>query len=274
MLTTSCVIIAHGRLGHLDHVLAGLGRQSTPPDEVVVVAMGDPAVEEMAAAEKVVTVVGTVPHQRGSPLPLAGARNRGAAISTGDLIVFLDVDCIPARDLVADYRRHHRPGLLMGSVRYLPPGVPDPTGRVDDTSLRRHGRAHPARPEPAAVERTDRFELFWSLNFAIERRSWDELGGFDERYHGYGGEDTDFAFQARKRGAAAWFVPGAEAFHQYHPTSDPPVEHLRDIVANASRFYRKWGEWPMTGWLEAFAEAGLIRWEPDSIALAADEVSR
>lgn len=267
MLTTTCVIIARGRLDHLEQVLCGLARQTSPPHEVLVVAMGDPRVEQMAVAAEVVTTVTSVPCQSGDPLPLARARNRGASEAGGDLLIFLDVDCIPARNLVADYQRQHRPGLLMGTVRYLPPGVSGPAALADDASLRRLGRAHPARPEPATMTRTHRFELFWSLNFAIERRSWDAVGGFDEGYRGYGGEDTDFAFEARSRGAEAWFLPGAEAFHQHHSTNDPPVEHLHDIVTNASRFHRKWGEWPMRSWLEAFASEGLIRWEPDSISL-------
>ena len=40
--------------------------------------------------------------------------------------------------------------------------------------------------------------LFWSLNFAVRRTVWDELGGFDEGFGGYGGEYTDLAFTARQ----------------------------------------------------------------------------
>jgi hypothetical protein len=267
MTTTSCVIIARGRLDHLRRVLVGLGRQTVEPDEVVVVAMGDPEVETLAAAHAVVTAVESVPCPPGDPLPLARARNHGASSTSGELLVFLDVDCIPARALVADYHHHRRPGLLMGTVRYLPPGVPSATGTWDDQGLRQHGRPHGARPVPTTPERTDRYELFWSLNFAVERATWEAVGGFDEGYRGYGGEDTDFAFEARRRGVDAWFLPGAEAFHQHHPVSSPPVEHLGEIVINAERFHHKWGTWPMTGWLEAFVAAGLITWTDDSIDL-------
>jgi hypothetical protein len=41
------------------------------------------------------------------------------------------------------------------------------------------------------------------------------------------------------------------------------VEHLHDIVANATIFHRRWGWWPMPGWLDAFAALGLIHWDPD-----------
>ena len=54
------------------------------------------------------------------------------------------------------------------------------------------------------------------------------------------------------------WIGGAHAFHQFHPTADPPVAHVDDIVRNARIFYRRWGWWPMEGWLDAFEESGLI----------------
>jgi N-acetylglucosaminyl-diphospho-decaprenol L-rhamnosyltransferase len=50
--------------------------------------------------------------------------------------------------------------------------------------------------------------------------------------------------------------------HQDHDSSTPPREHLREIVPNAHRFRARWGRWPMKGWLRAFADEGLVRWEP------------
>lgn len=272
-MRVSCCTIARGRPDHLHRVLVGLGRQTRPPDEVVVVSMGDDDVISAATASPVVTATDRIEVAPGAPLPLAAARNRAAEVATGDLVVFLDVDCIPAERLVADHLAHARPGLLMGTVRYLPPGVPSTLDGWSDDDLRRAGKAHPARPAPRRLLRTDRYELFWSLDFACDRATWRALGGFDEGYRGYGGEDTDLAFEARRRGVPAWFVPGAEAFHQHHPVHDPPVQHLVDIVANARRFHAKWGTWPMTGWLEAFAEKGLVRWDGGELALA-DGVGR
>lgn len=46
--------------------------------------------------------------------------------------------------------------------------------------------------------------------------------------------------------------------------SDPPVEHLDDILRNGALFRRRWGRWPMTGWLEAFASAGLVSHDPST----------
>jgi N-acetylglucosaminyl-diphospho-decaprenol L-rhamnosyltransferase len=89
------------------------------------------------------------------------------------------------------------------------------------------------------------------------------IGGFDERYVGYGGEDTDYALRARRASVGLVWVGGAWAYHQHHPVSDPPREHLAEIVRNARLFRERWGRWPMEGWLRAFAAAGSVDWDPD-----------
>ena len=56
---------------------------------------------------------------------------------------------------------------------------------------------------------------------------------------------------------------GAAAYHQWHLTQSPPVRHLDDIVRNAAIFADRWGWWPMQGWLGAFAQQGLVRWDEE-----------
>lgn len=265
-LSVSCCVIAKGRHHHLTRLLDGLSRQTTAPDETVIVSMGDPAIVDVARRSGLDTRVSVLDVPAEASLPLAAARNRAARIATGDLLVFLDVDCIPDPDLVVDHRAHARPGLLMGTVRYLPPGVPGALEGFCFDELEAVGETHVARPAVTEVERAPA-ELFWSLDFAATRETWCELGGFDERFVGYGGEDTDLGFTARQKGIAIWSIPGATAYHQHHETHDPPVQHLVDIVANARCFRAKWGVWPMRGWLRAFADRGLVRWGSDDIEL-------
>jgi hypothetical protein len=151
----------------------------------------------------------------------------------------------------------HRDALLCGPVTYLPPphdvdGYP--------VSLEHLINPHPARPAPRdgdIIPSTD-YELFWSLSFALAASTWRQIGGFCERYRGYGGEDTDFAQTVRAAGVPMRWVGGAHAFHQFHPVSDPPVEHVHDIVRNAKIFHQRWGWWPMSNWLNAFEQRGLI----------------
>jgi GT2 family glycosyltransferase len=249
--------------------LDGLRDSVVAPDHHVVVAVDDDEVEQAVRPYRghpsVVPLHATTPR-----LPMAAARNLGArtAIETGaELLIFLDVDCIPAPNLVGRYvcaaeDSEHRDSLLCGPVTYLRPPGPD---GYDLASLPGMIDPHPARPAPddgVILASTDH-RLFWSLSFAVTAEVWQRVGGFCTRYTGYGGEDTDYGQKAAAASVPMRWVGGAHAFHQHHPISDPPVEHVADIVRNAHTFHERWGWWPMEGWLDAFEGLGLIRRQQD-----------
>jgi hypothetical protein len=261
-MTTAVITLVAGRHTHLRRQQWGLSVQTRRPDLVVVVCMDDPVAAAAATAGPLPGPVLTVPVPvRDGRLPLAAARNAGAAAALAAgaaTLVFLDVDCIPSAGLVARYGEVATDGVLhCGGIRYL--SAAESELPITGFHLGRlAGSEHPARPEPAAgsVDSAD-WQLFWSLSFAVAAPTWRRLGGFDERYAGYGGEDTDFAYRAHRAGIGLRWEAGATAFHQFHPTRTPPVDHLADIVRNANLFFDSHGFFPMTGWLAAFAERGL-----------------
>ena len=51
----------------------------------------------------------------------------------------------------------------------------------------------------------------------------------------------------------------ARAYHQYHPISDPPVEHLDDLLRNGAIYATRWGHWPMAGWFAELERLGHVR---------------
>ena len=71
--------------------------------------------------------------------------------------------------------------------------------------------------------------------------------------------DTDFGQRARAAGVDLARVGGADAFHQHHAVSRPPVEHVDDILRNGCVFQDRWGWWPMEGWLGEMEALGLVR---------------
>ncbi len=261
-MTTALITIAHGRHDHLRGQRRAAARLATTPDVTVVVAIDDPQLAGVVGEE--VVVVPIAGHPDG--LPLAAARNAGAetALAAGaDLLVFLDVDCLPGPDLIDGYAAAARTAagstaLLCGPVAYLPP--PPPGVGYDLDTLAAHP-FHPARPAPAdgRLETGGDHRLFWSLSFAVTAPTWARIGGFCTDYVGYGAEDTDFGLLAARSGVDLVWVGGAAAYHQWHSTSKPPVQHLDDILRNGRVFAERWGWWPMEGWLTEFAERGLVR---------------
>jgi GT2 family glycosyltransferase len=267
-MRTAVITIVAGRDLHLARQHEGLQRLTVAADVRVVVAM-DPA-QTQAIRSICGRSTQVVALQRLEPrLPLARARNAGArhALAAGaELLVFLDADCIPAPDLVSGYREAAtRTGraLLCGPVAYLPPAPP---GGYRIGELAGLAAPHPARPAPTGGEliRHGDHRLFWSLSFATRARTWRGLGGFCERYRGYGAEDTDLGQLARARGVELCWIGGAHAYHQHHPTAEPPVQHVDEILCNAAIFHDRWGWWPMRGWLDAFAARGLVEFDERS----------
>lgn len=261
--------IQRGRHVHLGRQAAAVAALRRGPDRYVIVSMDTAPPPEVPGAEVVSLPVGD-----GEPLPLAAARNRAMrALGDVDLAILLDVDCLPGPALVERYAEAAGGEVLLaGPVGRLGP-IPDDRARPRPEELAAARAAPGPRPvpPPGTVVREPRMELFWSLSFAVRPAVHARIGGFDEGYVGYGAEDTDYAFRAREAGVGLSWVGGAWAYHQHHPVSSPPREHVRDIVRNAARFRARWGRWPMEGWLGAFAAEGLVDWDPtgDTLALRA-----
>lgn len=264
MTGLSVLTLVKNREAHLQQLVEGLRRSRRPPEELVVVDMSDTPVEIGPTAWPVRVI-----RLETDGLPLAAARNLAARRAQGDVLVFLDVDCIPGAEVlgalaqaVADTR-----ALVCAEVLYL--GPDDARGAWTETDLMRRAAPHPVRPFPASGLMTEPNPgLFWSLAFGVTAAGFQALGGFDEGYTGYGAEDTDFGFKAHATGTPLILMGGAPVFHQHHDVYDPPLQHFDALVRNARLFHTRWGVWPMEGWLDALAARGLVDWSPDRLTVA------
>ncbi|WP_316738577.1 glycosyltransferase family 2 protein [Pedobacter aquatilis] len=256
MSRISLVTLVKNRQVALQNMIKGVLIGSWIPDEMVIVHMSEKPYSLEDGGLKIRQVVLDIPG-----LPLAAARNFAVQNARFENIVFLDADCIPAKDLLSKYSEaFSRQALLSGRTRYLPIDAMqcgEIFAHLEDLS----------HPDPVRSEKGQYpYEQFWSLNFGCSKSIYKKIGGYDEGFTGYGAEDTDFAFLARKAQVPLVTID-AFAFHQYHPSYDPPINHLKDIVSNALRFKQKWQQWPMSGWLAKFQSLGLIKWTAHEIEL-------
>ncbi|MCQ8184454.1 glycosyltransferase family 2 protein [Parvularcula maris] len=260
----SILTLVRGREKHLERMLRGCLTQTRQPTEIVVALMQDEVPDLPSELLNEVELV----HVAADHLPLAEARNAAAARATGDLFVFLDVDCIPGPDFLAEAAAAARDDrCLTGDCRYLGANAAQAEGfdALWDLAVR-----HPARPSPPPDGKPytlkEMTEL-WSLAFAVPRGAFEKVGGFDAEFEGYGGEDTDFAYRLGKVVSELLFVPGMRAVHQWHRVAIPPLHHFDDIVRNALLFRQKHGRWCMDYWLGQLAERGLVRWTEDELTV-------
>ncbi|MCS7477647.1 glycosyltransferase [Umezawaea endophytica] len=210
------VVVTHFEQHHLlGRMASALRRQTLRPTQVVLADDGS-AVTPTFVVQDVETLVVSQPDEG---FRAAAVRNLAARHSTGDVLVFLDADTVPVADYVE--RVVHHIGLCPDVLA---------VGRRRHTSFSRLAEDEQpqdvdALDEPpwlrdayAATEnllhadgRSFRFVI--GAVMACRRALFFDLGGFDERFVGYGGEDWDFAYRAWNAGAVLVHEPTAVAWH-------------------------------------------------------------
>ncbi|EJF89018.1 glycosyltransferase family 2 protein [Bartonella tamiae] len=264
MMKCSVLTLNKNRVQHLINLIIGLENNSQKPDELIIIEMSDQdyTLPQMSFP---ILKIHLLSHER---LPLAVARNLAVQHASYDNLIFLDVDCIPAHNFVKTLTHisQRQNAIISPEILYLSnQPLPSPWTEKD---LMEKGSPHDARFFPKkGLKREEDPGLFWSLAFFVTRFNFDKIGGFYEEYEGYGGEDTDFGFQAKKSHVDHFLTAQTRAYHQYHETLNPPYNHFNDIIKNATLFHKRWGVWPMHGWLESFRKQGLINWHEDHIEI-------
>lgn len=246
----SVVTIIKGRRKQLANLLYAVKASTILPYDIQIVCMDDPDGITIPEGLPVSIHVSKETHA----LPLAAARNRGIAATKTDNVIFIDVDCIVSPTLFATMLMSLEPETILAAYPLYLPIVPD-TGNYGD--LQHQAVPHPARERIPISQPIDHLQ-FWSLIFAIQKQTFDTIGGFDESFTGYGAEDTDFAMLFHRAGVELIFIRDY-VLHQYHDKHDPPVNHFDSIIENATRYKQKWNVLPMQRWLNAFADLGLIQ---------------
>lgn len=285
------ITTCYGRNRHLYNLLSSLANGSVKPDEVIIVnddtdpkRLADFALN-IVKIPTTVDLVDSADHQTleksdKTEFDIGHNRNIGAASATHETLIFLDVDCIVAPSFIEQLSaklNQYPNALLMGQPRYLTRPLSNEEslelqkGALTNDYLNRLSVYNPYRDNfdakqsisteavPTAIKKTNDYGAFWSLCFAIKREQFEQIGGFDTQYTGYGAEDTDFAFTARQLDID-FYLTADLIYHQQHAVYRPPLNHLESIIINTNRFYQKWQCWPMGGWLEQFCKMGLIEW--------------
>lgn len=130
----------------------------------------------------------------------AANRNSAANQASGDWLLFTDDDCLPQADWLWSY---------YWAIKQLP-NVQVFEGRSTADTERR------AFSECAPIN--ERGGFLPSCNFAIRRRLFAELGGFDEDYP-FSFEDMDFHYRVKKAGCQIVFVKEALVIHPWRNTT-------------------------------------------------------
>ena len=227
----SVVIPTWNRVGSLLEVLAALSAATPPAGGFEIVVVSDGSTDGTAAALR----------GKSLPVPLrfeeqrnqgpGAARNRGVELASGERILFLGDDTVPAADCLV--RHVERAAREADPAKIAVLGYTDWHRRMKVSRFLRHINENGLQfgysiiPDPDKVP----FNFFYTSNISIGRDLFRSLGGFDTDFPAAAWEDVEFAFRAEKAGLRIVYEPAARTEHD-HPTS----------VASFLRRQRKAGE--------------------------------
>jgi GT2 family glycosyltransferase len=235
-VTVSLIVATYNRPDALAAVLLGCFAQTDHDFEIIIADDGSTcATRDCIAGLRARSPVPlTHVWQDDLGFRLAMARNRGIAAAAGDYLVFLDGDCIPQRDFVAQHRKLARPGFMLTgsrillsetfSARLLRERIDLPAlGLGARLRLRAGGDLNKMLqllvklPDLGRAQRRFSWRRIKGCNLGIWRRDLERVNGFDESFTGWGHEDADMVLRLfnagvlRKDGAFA-----TEVFHLWH----------------------------------------------------------
>lgn len=207
----------------LDRLLSALELQTMGHDrfEVILADDGSPQPPEPGDRPYRVRVVG----QSDLGFRAAAARNLGARAAVGEVIAFLDQDCVPSTCYLERVTKQTSDGwsLTVGRRRHVdlegwngirtaswlsgdgpaPRELTDPQWLVDGYARTDNLR----RPDARA------YQLVISAALTVSRDLHEHLAGFDEGFTTYGGEDWDYGHRAIVAGAELRHLPDAVVWH-------------------------------------------------------------
>jgi len=240
--------------------LEGLVRQTIASDDFEVIVADDGSSD--ATAEVARSFTARLPlsyhFQEDLGFRVAEARNAGARLASGAVLVFLDTGALVGRGFVESHLNAHTRGsarsrAIIGYVYGYHRSGPDPVlaekiiQLAPDEALERYGEEpwfrdmrHPAfaKVDFDLSRLAVPCEFFWTANCSILVSEFWAAGGFDEAFRGWGMEDVDLGFRLFRRGVP--FAVSREAWAIEVPHERDENGNLESILNNAQLFLRKY----------------------------------
>ena len=174
--------------------------------------------------------------------------NNAAKKARGEYIFFLNNDTTVQKDWLPSLIRlleSDKSIGMVGSKLIYPDGRLQEAGGIiwSDGSGWNYGRCDdPNKPEYNYVRDVDYIS---GAAIMLSRKLWEEIGGFDERYAPAYCEDSDLAFEVRKRGLRVVYQPLSVVTHFEGVSNGTDVNGTglkRYQVENNKKLQEKWSE--------------------------------
>jgi glycosyltransferase involved in cell wall biosynthesis len=207
----SIVIPTYNRREPLETTLKGLVDLAFAPDRFEVIVADDGSarpVDRLLDAYKQKLTIRLFRQTNAGP---ATARNNGAMQARGQYLAFIDDDCIPAPDWLANLAVNFRatPEAMIGghTINAL---SGNPYAAASQSLIDYIYQYNNADPEQA--------RFFTSNNMAVPATGFQRLGGFDTSFPLAAGEDREFCERWRRHGLQMRYAAEVRVYHLHAMT--------------------------------------------------------
>ena len=222
----SVVVCSHNGGSTLGACLARATALDYPDYEVIVVDDGSTDATASIADSFPVRLIRTANEG------LSAARNSGLRAATGEIVAFMDDDCVPDRDwltyLAATFMA--TPHAAVGG-----PNVPPPDGLVAECVAKAPGGATHVLVSDREAEHVP------GCNMAFRKSVLEEIGGFDPQFR-RAGDDVDVCWRLKELGWTIGFSPAAMVWHRRRPSVRAYLGQQRGYGEAEGLLERKWPE--------------------------------
>ena len=175
------------------------------------------------------------------PAAAARARNAGAAAAVGQTLIFLDDDMLPDPGFISAHLEAagQFPGaVVVGACPVV--GARRPFSRM---IARWYAGQFDAMSAAATTGLPlTAFQVFTG-NLMVPRAVFEGIGGFDERFEVYGGEDTDFGVRLVVAGIPLRYAPSAVAEHRFGASWPVWIKRVRALASSTILLAEKHPQW-------------------------------
>jgi glycosyltransferase involved in cell wall biosynthesis len=210
-VTISCIIPTYNRPEVICETIQQLLAQSTPAHEIIVIDQTKGYSSEITARLQAFARSGAIQWYCQLYPNASMARNSGAVLASGNVLLFLDDDILIGPGFLGAHARNYTDAKVQGVAGQILDG----NGSIVDVLKENDGDVEWASLN-FPKNYGHRMPTAWmaSGNFSVKRAIYLELGGMDEWYEkGANREESDFAFRFHRSGRLFMFDPAATIYH-------------------------------------------------------------
>ena len=202
----SVIIPAYNAEKHISSCLEALLNQTLASDQYEAIVVNDGSTDRTEEIVRQYDAVRLISQPNNGP---AIARNRGVSESKGEIVIFIDSDCVPETDWLEEMSKPFDDPRIVGVQGRYKTKQGELVARFAQLEIEERYKK---------MLREQWIDFIGTYSAGYRKTEFEECGGFDSRFPIASGEDADLSYTMSEAGHRLVFNPNAVVYHQ-HPRS-------------------------------------------------------